>query len=51
MECPAYAGARQGLFQIVETYDYSKMIATPRKTAIWLQRTNLLPQFSLGLEN
>jgi hypothetical protein len=34
------------------TRDYSKMLATPRgakAAANWLQRTNLLPQFSLGL--
>jgi len=49
--CPEFADRRENLCKAAGTKDYSKMLATARgaKTAAqWLQRTGLLPQFSLG---
>jgi hypothetical protein len=50
--CPEFTESREDLYRAAGTRDYSKMLATPRgakAAANWLQRTNLLPQFSLGL--
>ena len=50
--CPEFADRRASLFEAAGTRDYSKIVATARgakAAALWLQRTGLLPQFSLGL--
>jgi hypothetical protein len=50
--CPQYQTQRNKLFQDAETRDYQKMLVTPRgakAAATFLQTTNLLPQFQLGL--
>ena len=52
MYCPNFEEDRKDLYKAAGTRDYSKMLATPRgakAAANWLQKTNLLPQFSLGL--
>ena len=52
MYCPNFEDSRENLYKIAETRDYSKMLITPRgakAAANWMQKTNLLPQFSLGL--
>ena len=53
MYCPEYAENRESLYEAAGTRNYSKMLATPRgakAAANWLQKANLLPQFSQGLE-
>jgi exonuclease III len=53
MYCPEYTESRESLYKAAGTRDYSEILATPRgakAAANWLQRTNLLPQFSQGLE-
>jgi len=50
---PTYKLVTLALYQATGTSDYSKMVATPRGVkgaASWPQATNLLQQFSLGLE-
>ena len=50
--CPEFTEHRKDLYKATGTHNYSKMLATPRgakAAANWLQKTNLLPQFSLGL--
>ena len=50
--CSNFEESRENLYRAAGTRDYSKMLATPRgakAAANWLQKTNLLPQFSLGL--
>jgi hypothetical protein len=50
--CPQYQGQRNKLYQDAGTRDYQKMLVTPRgakAAATFLQATNLLPQFQLGL--
>ncbi len=50
--CPQYEGQRNNLYQDAGTRDYQKMLVTPRgakAAATFLQATNLLPQFQLGL--
>jgi len=52
MYCPEFMERREDLYKAAGTRDYSKMLATPRgakAAANWLQKTNLLLQFSLGL--
>jgi len=52
MYCSNFEESRENLYRAAGTRDYSKMLATPRgakAAANWLQKTNLLPQFSLGL--
>ena len=52
MYCQNFEEDRKDLYKAAGTRDYSKMLATPRgakAAANWLQKTNLLPQFSLGL--
>ena len=52
MSCPRFASTRDELYELAGTRDYSEMLATPRgvkAAAIWIQKTNLLPQFQAGL--
>src|SRR5271154_2974120 len=52
--CPDHNQHRRQLFELAGTRDYSKMMETARgakAATYWLQQTNLLPQFSLGLED
>jgi hypothetical protein len=53
MFCPTYADTRPRLFEQAGSQNYSEIVATARgarTAAIWMQQTELLPQFSLGLE-
>ena len=53
LNCPIYENQRQGLYAAAGTRDYKKMLTTSRgarAAAIFLQQTNLLPQFQLGME-
>src|SRR5947209_2325171 len=53
MFCPTYADTRPRLFEHAGSQNYSEIATTARgarAAAIWMQQTELLPQFSLGLE-
>jgi hypothetical protein len=50
--CPEFADHREHLFATAGSRDYLEIVATARGSkaaATWLQRRNLLPQFSFGL--
>jgi hypothetical protein len=52
LHCPQHQTQRNKLFQDAGTRDYQKMLVTPqgaKAAATFLQATNLLPQFQLGL--
>lgn len=50
--CPDWEGRREPLRSLEDWQNYQKLVGTPtgaRAVAEWLQRTGLLPQFSIGL--
>lgn len=52
--CPRYQAQRNQLYYDTGTYDYQKMLVTPKgakAVAAFVQATNLLPQFQLGLHH